>query len=467
MINDIFDKLNKQNIIAENFARICEGKTWEQIALSLYQILDGIDTMDDVCKENSEAFREHVLKLQSRKNQFLFSPDGYRVETVEEIVTESDEVGEEVGDPYDADSATLMKYNITQALAEGRYGGVYMSPDKLLNIVAQDNFGKDYRELTREESAWVRDDYPNYGPSGRRYLPGERESDKLFLRTESTDEKTVTTVRLEDKEGNRIVPSRTYTVMGEVKHEDETYYVTDVKIRGGEPLIIHQDLVAAVTEAVATEPEVTPDKPEHPYAEIMTKPNIGAYNRGGLDPDYGRTRNDGKYPSSKYPASRNNPGYPPDDYSKGGYNTSWPQESIEEGLASHAEKELRLAGLFDHDSDYDGMLGEAVLELMELFAGQGHSGFSGSLAAHIFGRLVKFEALTELTDNSDEWNDISEMQDGEPGWQSTRSPSCFSTDGGKTYYSLDDIAVEHEEGGCSYVTYEGEKVIRTSKPYQK
>ena len=142
-------------------------------------------------------------------------------------------------------------------------------------------------------------------------------------------------------------------------------------------------------------------------------------------------------------------------------------ERVDEGnLEDHAERELRLAGLFDEDSDYNGMLGEAVLELMQAFGDQGHSGFSAALTIDLFKRLASFEALTELTNNPDEWNDISEYQGGEPGWQSARMPSCFSTDGGVTYYDLDELKVEHEdEDGSSYCTYEGDKVFHTSKVY--
>jgi hypothetical protein len=315
-----------------------------------------------------------------------------------------------------------------------------------------------------------------------------------------------------------------------------------------------------IEEAVEEEPEGAPSKPEHPYAEIMTKPNDPHYDHGGFDTEYGDTDNHGAYPEAEYDPPNYTQIHQDVPYRKGGFNTSYPRERVEEdtdyskspwnvlvshaesykrayksgswphmgialqrldnqlslmqdegrlstleidfirskikdgklthaagndianyilrksprinsenikeGLASHAQRELELAGLFDQDSDYEGMLGEAVLELMEVFAKQGHSGFSASLAADLFQRLVKFEALTPLTDYPDDWEDISEMQDGTPGWQSKRSPSCFSTDGGKTYYSLDDMAVKHIEDGCSYVTYEGEKVMHTSKSYQ-
>lgn len=227
MIDSIYENLLCEQKIVAKFATICEGKTWEQIALALYQIVNDIDTMSDACKEDTKAFQDAVMKLQARKNKYLFSPDGCRLES-----------------------------------------------------------------------------------------------------------------------------------------------------------------------------------------------------------------------------------------------------KVEENLTSHAQRELELAGLFDQDSDYEGMLGEAVLELMQTFSSQGHSGFSALLTADIFGRLVKWEPLTELTDNPNEWNDLREEFD--PGdvvgmeFQSNRKPSCFSSDGGKTYYDLDEQAVEHEdEDGTSYVTYEGEKVMHTSKPHKE
>ena len=132
---------------------------------------------------------------------------------------------------------------------------------------------------------------------------------------------------------------------------------------------------------------------------------------------------------------------------------------INEGLVDHAKRELMLAGMFDKEVDESEAAGswnilcaEAVVELMELFARQGHSGMSASMTQELFNRLSKVEALTELTDNPDEWNDISEMQGGKPGWQSQRNPSAFSEDNGKTYYDLNDACFKFtdEEDGCVY-----------------
>ena len=109
------------------------------------------------------------------------------------------------------------------------------------------------------------------------------------------------------------------------------------------------------------------------------------------------------------------------------------------GLVDHAKKELELAGLFDKDSDYGGMIGKAVMELCKCFADQGHSGFSAGMVLELFRRLGKFEQLTPVTDNSKEWNDVSEMSgDKNKLWQSKRNPSFFSENGGKSYYDVND-----------------------------
>lgn len=62
-------------------------------------------------------------------------------------------------------------------------------------------------------------------------------------------------------------------------------------------------------------------------------------------------------------------------------------------LVKHAEKELKKAGLFDKDSDYDGMLGEGVLELITVFASQGHSGMSAEMTVQLFERLARFKEI--------------------------------------------------------------------------
>jgi hypothetical protein len=65
-------------------------------------------------------------------------------------------------------------------------------------------------------------------------------------------------------------------------------------------------------------------------------------------------------------------------------------------LIEHAKMELQIAGAFDKDSDYQGAIGEAVMELIEVFSKQGHSGMSASYVAGLFHKLAKYEPLGTL-----------------------------------------------------------------------
>lgn len=110
-------------------------------------------------------------------------------------------------------------------------------------------------------------------------------------------------------------------------------------------------------------------------------------------------------------------------------------------LLRHAQRELSKAGLYDPDSDYDGMLADAVERLIRVFQAQGHSGFSANLTIDLFSRLAQFQTLTPLTSNPDEWMQVDEgmMPKGDPPvWQSRRRPDAFSNDGGRSYYLLDE-----------------------------
>jgi hypothetical protein len=109
-------------------------------------------------------------------------------------------------------------------------------------------------------------------------------------------------------------------------------------------------------------------------------------------------------------------------------------------LRTHAEHEMKLAGLDKKDSDYGGMLYGAVLDLIDVFAKQGHSGCSASMVSNIFNKLSRYENLTPLTGKDEEWNDV-----GEDMWQNNRVSSVFKDKDKKPYY-LDAIVWKTQTG---------------------
>jgi hypothetical protein len=82
------------------------------------------------------------------------------------------------------------------------------------------------------------------------------------------------------------------------------------------------------------------------------------------------------------------------------------------------------------DSDYGGMLGDAVIKMLEQFAEEGHSGMSASMAISLFERLARFEPLTPLTGDDDEWTEVVEGQ-----WQNRRCSHVFKDADGRAYDS--------------------------------
>jgi hypothetical protein len=102
-------------------------------------------------------------------------------------------------------------------------------------------------------------------------------------------------------------------------------------------------------------------------------------------------------------------------------------------LVDHAERELKAAGLFDTDGDYGGHIGPDVLELVRVFAAQGHSGGSMDLTLELFNKVIRYKTLLPLQNPMDNREYISH----EVMLQSTRVSTVFSDDGGLTWYDID------------------------------
>lgn len=99
-------------------------------------------------------------------------------------------------------------------------------------------------------------------------------------------------------------------------------------------------------------------------------------------------------------------------------------------LVEHARRELALIGEDQDTTDW-------FLAVVAKYAEFGHSGGSHSVCLPRLVQLLNFENIAPLTNNPDEWVDHSAYS-GTPLWQSVRNSKAFSTDGGKTYYTLDD-----------------------------
>ena len=118
-------------------------------------------------------------------------------------------------------------------------------------------------------------------------------------------------------------------------------------------------------------------------------------------------------------------------------------------LIDHAKTELQIAGLFDKEGDfYEGMTGKAVMELIEVFSKQGHSGMSASIVADIFKKLANYEPLGPITGKDEEWSDVRDYGKGEPWYQNKRYSAIFKDGKDGRAYSIDAIVKRDQNGTC-------------------
>ena len=120
---------------------------------------------------------------------------------------------------------------------------------------------------------------------------------------------------------------------------------------------------------------------------------------------------------------------------------------------SNAESfaEAELARIPCGDDPMQKAMNAHVLKMVRTFAREGHSGFSASYAIAQLERLLRFEPLSPLTGEDDEWNDISDMS-GEPMWQNRRCGRVFKGADGRAYDI--DGKVFRDADGISYTSRE-------------
>lgn len=116
------------------------------------------------------------------------------------------------------------------------------------------------------------------------------------------------------------------------------------------------------------------------------------------------------------------------------------ETGADSNLVRYARQQLEESGWFDpNDGDYGGKIGPAVLEIVQTFAKQGHSGGSQAIMLSLLERLLSYKPIAAIRNpmEKDEYIDHSEISSGDPVFQSTRISTVFTADGGKTWYDLD------------------------------
>jgi len=104
--------------------------------------------------------------------------------------------------------------------------------------------------------------------------------------------------------------------------------------------------------------------------------------------------------------------------------------SEDSDFRQHFEREWEI--LFPQPDEMQDMMKEHLLDMVCLFAMEGHSGFSANYAISFIPKILNFEPLSPLTGEDDEWIDH-----GEGNFQNKRCSKVFKGGRQEEPYVLD------------------------------
>jgi hypothetical protein len=114
-------------------------------------------------------------------------------------------------------------------------------------------------------------------------------------------------------------------------------------------------------------------------------------------------------------------------------------------MLSFAKEELRrIRG--DEPDEMQDMIEAHILKMVELFSQEGHSGSSAPYCINILNKVLRFEPLTPLTGDADEWNEV-----GEGMWQNRRCSHVFKDGADGQAYDIQG-RVFTDPDGCSFTS---------------
>lgn len=136
------------------------------------------------------------------------------------------------------------------------------------------------------------------------------------------------------------------------------------------------------------------------------------------------------------------------------------KEVLEEknNLVLHAERELNklveICKKENEDTELQEIMNKDILDVVEIFSNQGHSGFSASYAINMINKLLKYEPITALTGEDAEWTKLDYTD--EVCYQNKRCSRVFKDANGQAY----DIEgkIFSDNGGKSWYTSRDSRV---------
>jgi hypothetical protein len=122
-------------------------------------------------------------------------------------------------------------------------------------------------------------------------------------------------------------------------------------------------------------------------------------------------------------------------------------------IVTFAQEELKL---LDDGSEMQKEMNKCVIDVLQVIAGQGHSGFSVSYMMNVINTLVDLKPLTPLTGKDDEWVEVAQDL-----FQNKRCPAVFKSSKRGAYYLYGKVFTD--KTGASYTNTKS--AVKIKFPY--
>lgn len=110
----------------------------------------------------------------------------------------------------------------------------------------------------------------------------------------------------------------------------------------------------------------------------------------------------------------------------------------------------------DDSKEIQQKINDDILQIVQIFSEQGHTGFTANYALNILERLLRYQPLSALTGEDDEWEDTSSFGSDQTSYQNKRCPFIFKDKDGKAYNTEGKIF--SEDDGKTWFTSKDSKV---------
>lgn len=115
-------------------------------------------------------------------------------------------------------------------------------------------------------------------------------------------------------------------------------------------------------------------------------------------------------------------------------------------IKTYAIDELTRIGMYGSGDEMNDAMCDHILKMVDVFAEEGHSGFSAEYAIGILQKLLRYQPLSPLTGEDDEW-----MEVGDEVFQNKRCSHIFKKGKDGQAYDIDG-KVFVEPDGVSYTS---------------